>query len=429
MEEPSFFEEMFGPENTLFPKIKNAKSTLLTIVFYPLHMLYWVYIDREILGGEGSMMDVVLTQKQGQILFTQMIQSVEILQMSAQVLLEYLQEAIQENPVLELQEPHDTPDGPDDLRRRLEWLESTDPQNRDYYHQDFETETDFLHKYGTTDDQAESLHDHLLAQIETLELSPEIAACAQFLAGCLDRNGWLDEGIPELARELGQPEKLVEQALAVLQSLDPPGIAARNLSECLCLQLMRRMPIDTLAIHIVSEHLEPLSRAHYGLIAHELNAAQEDVCRACNLIRSLDPRPGARFATHEPPPYITPDVIVSKTADGFELSANSHFFPALNISSYYTRLLKESDDVQVKDYLAGKVGQAKWMIQAVEQRRKTLLACAECIFELQGDFFQRNGHLKPLTLADVAEQVGVHQSTVSRAINGKYLQCPRGSIL
>lgn len=373
------------------------------------------------------MMDIVLTQKQGQILSAQMIQSVEILQMPTHTLQEYLQTVVQENPVLELQEYHNAPDKPDELWCRLEWLEATDPQNREYHHQDFETDMDFVSEYETVDDQTESLHDHILAQIETLELPPETAACARFIAGCLDRNGWLNDTIPELAQEFGQSEKHMEHALTAVQSLDPPGVAARNLSECLCLQLMRRIPVDTMAVHIAREHLESLSRNHYGRIAHALNADQSDVRRACDLIRSLEPRPGARFVVQERPSYITPDVIVFRNPGGFELTINNRFLPALNISTYYTRMMKESNDAQVKDYLVAKIGQAKRVIQAVEQRHKTLLACAECILEQQADFFQHNGHLKPLILSDVAKQVGIHTSTVSRAINGKYLQCERGT--
>lgn len=371
-------------------------------------------------------MDNVLVQRQGQVLSTQMIQSVEILQMSTQELVEYLETTIQENPVLELQEHHDVPEEPKDLRRKLEWLESMDPQNRSYYRQDYEQDTDFLYKYGTVDDRSENLHEYILAQIQALELPLAVAACARLIADSLNQNGWLDESILQLAQDFGRTEEMMERGLAVVQSLDPPGVAARNLSECLNLQLMRRVPRDMLALQIVGEHLEALSRNHYRLIAQTLKVEERDVRRSCDLIRSLDPRPGARFTVHEHPSYITPDIIIAKTPNGFELLANEHILPSLHISNYYIRLLRESDDAQVKDYLTEKMGQAKWVIQAVEQRHKTLMACATCIFELQENFFKRNGYLMPLTLADVAEQIGVHPSTVSRAINGKYLQCARG---
>lgn len=129
--------------------------------------------------------------------------------------------------------------------------------------------------------------------------------------------------------------------------------------------------------------MESLSRNHYRLIAQTLKAEERDVRRACDLIRNLDPRPGAKFAVYEQPSYITPDVILTKTLNGFELLTNEHIFPSLHISAYYTRLLKESDDTQVKDYLTVKMGQAKWGIHAAEQRHNTLVACATCILNFR----------------------------------------------
>ena len=178
---------------------------------------------------------------------------------------------------------------------------------------------------------------------------------------------------------------------------------------------------------IAEHYLDALSKNRYGLIARELKASQEEVRAACDLIRSLNPRPGTGFAARENLTYINPDIIVVSFQDHFELLTNDYYFPTLNISGYYTRLLKESDDEQVKDYLTGKVRQAKWMVKAIEQRRSTLMSCAECILELQEDFFRKGpGHLVPLSLADVAQRIGVHESTVSRAVKDKYIQCSMG---
>ena len=167
--------------------------------------------------------------------------------------------------------------------------------------------------------------------------------------------------------------------------------------------------------------------SRYGLIARELKAAPEEVRAACERIRSLNPRPGTGFAARENLTYINPDIIVVSFPDHFELLTNDYYFPHLGISGYYTRLLKESDDQQVKDYLTGKVKQAKWMVHAIEQRRSTLMSCAGCILELQEAFFRQGpGHLVPMSLADVAGRIGVHESTVSRAVKDKYIQCSMG---
>lgn len=374
------------------------------------------------------MVELGLTQKQNQTLSPQMIQCMEVLQMTSQELLEYVETALQDNPVLECQEYYDGPGEADGLRRELAWLESTDLQNRDYYRQDSAEDADPLRSCATRSGQ-ETLYHHLTAQLDGLALDGETALCARALAASLDQNGWLEEDLPALARELGLPERAMERALEAVQSLEPAGVGARTLSECLRLQLLRRPPLDKLALRIVEEHLDALPRCRYGWMAQALKASQEQVRRACSLIRSLDPRPGLGYAADRGEPvYIVPDIIVTCVHGRFELLPNHRFFPTLKISAYYSRLLRESDDAQVQDYLTGKLRQAKWTIRAVDQRRSTLMACAGCLVEEQRAFFSEGpGSLKPLSLADVAQRVGLHESTVSRAVNGKYLQCAMGT--
>ena len=372
-------------------------------------------------------MELNLTQKQIQTLSPQMMQSMEILQMGSQELLEYIEEAVQENPVLEPEEQYDRADESDQLRRKLEWLESTDPQNRYYHQQDTEEQDDRLGNYGTMEDREDNLYYYVLSQLKTLDLPPEVMAVGAFLVESLNGNGWLDESLEELAADSGYPKELLEQGLAAVQSLEPAGVGARDLSECLRLQLVRRAPVDEVAVRIVESQLDALSKSRYGLIARELKVSQEEVRAACEHIRALNPRPGTGFAARENLTYINPDIIVVSFPDHFELLTNDYYFPSLGISGYYTRLLKESDDRQVKDYLTGKVKQAKWMVHAIEQRRSTLMSCAGCILELQEAFFRQGpGHLVSMSLADVAERIGVHESTVSRAVKDKYIQCSMG---
>lgn len=372
-------------------------------------------------------MELNMTQKQTQTLSPQMMQSMEILQMGSQELLEYIEEVVQENPVLEVEDRYDRQDEISILKRKLEWLEATDPQNRYYHQQDTEEDSDPLSNYGFVTDEDENLYHYVLSQVQMLELAPELAACCAFLVECLDQNGWLDEPLETLAADAGQPLSRMEQALEIVQSLEPAGVAARNLGECLRLQLLRRHEGDTLALQIVDHWLDALSKNRYNLIARALEVSQEEVRTACELIRSLNPRPGTGFASRENLTYITPDVIVVSFPDHFELLTNDYFFPTLNISSYYCRLLKESDDAEVKDYLTGKVRQAKWVVRSIDQRRSTLMECAKCILELQEPFFRKGpGHLIPLSLADVAGRLGVHESTVSRSVKDKYIQCSMG---
>lgn len=373
-------------------------------------------------------MELNISQKQTQTLSPQMMQSMEILQMGSQELLEYIEEVVQENPVLEPVEPQGKQDEFSILRRKLEWLESTDPQNRYYHQQDTEEDEDPLRNYGTVDAQDENLYYYVLSQLRALELEPPLMEAASFLVESLNQNGWLDEPLPVLAHAIDAPEALMEQALEVVHSLEPAGVGARNLGECLRLQLIRRPPVNQLALEIVDNYLDPLSKSRYGLIARDLKVSADEVRKACDLIRSLNPRPGTGFAARENLTYINPDIIVVSFPDHFELLTNDYFFPTLHISGYYTKLMKnEPEDDQLKDYLTGKLRQAKWVVRSIEQRRSTLMSCAECILDFQEAFFRKGpGHLVPLSLADVADRLGVHESTVSRAVKDKYIQCSMG---
>ena len=373
-------------------------------------------------------MELSMSMKQTQTLSPQMMQSMEILQMGSQELLEYIQDQVQENPVLEMEEKYGKGDDTAVLQRKLEWLESTDAQNRYYHQQDTEDdEKDPISNYGTVDEREENLYLYVLSQLEVMDLEPELLPVGRLLVESLNQNGWLDESVEDLAEELGKPVEEVEKALAAVQSLEPAGVGARNLSECLVLQLQRRHEDSELAIRIARDYLDPLSKSRYGLIAKSLGVCQEEVRTACDLIRTLNPRPGGGFAARENLVYINPDLFVVNFPDHFELLTNDYFFPDLNISGYYCRMLKSTEDNEVKDYLMGKVRQAKWVVHSIEQRRSTLLRCAECILELQEEFFRRGpGHLKPMCLADIAQKVGVHESTVSRTVRDKYLQCASG---
>jgi RNA polymerase sigma-54 factor len=226
---------------------------------------------------------------------------------------------------------------------------------------------------------------------------------------------------------VGCSEETVVQALSLVQSLEPAGIAARNLSECLCLQLHRMDNVDPLAIRIARDYLDALARSRYAFLAKELKVSQNQVRAACEHIRTLKPKPGTGFATRDDIVYITPDVNVVKVQDHFEIYTDDYCFPSITLNSYYRDIVNVTDNCDVRDYLVNKMHQAQWVIKSIEQRRSTLVACAECIVQLQEEFFrQRGGHLVPMTLADVARRLDVHESTVSRAIRDKYLRCSKG---
>lgn len=264
--------------------------------------------------------------------------------------------------MLELQEHYGDTGENTELLQRLEWLESGDFQNRDYYCEDIEADCAPFGRFIAVERERESLYWHLLPQMKSMGLDSKTEICAQFLAASLDGNGWLEEDLSALAQELGVAQLVMERALAAVQSLDPAGVGARNLSECLCLQLRRQTPVNELAVRIAEENLEYLSKNQYGAIAKRQKADLQEVLAACALIRSLEPHPGSYFSAGESPGYITPDIIVVNCADRLELLPNDQSFPTLHISAYYTGLLRECDDPQVRAYLTDKFTKANWAI-------------------------------------------------------------------
>lgn len=371
-------------------------------------------------------MGLLQIEKQIQTVTPQMIQSMNILQMNAQELQEYLQEELQENPVLELPELEgETPEIKKALRE-LEWLSANDRQNSVYYSQDAENDDDPLARLSYSMDDKD-LPRYILSQFQETDLEPDIMRCVSFLVGCLDSNGWLDEDLPRLAKVAGVSLAQMERALVELQAAEPAGVGARGLSECLSLQIGRYAGDHTLALAIVRDHLDDVAKRRYDQIARQLHTGTDAVTRTCERIRKLDPKPGGNFAARENLTYIIPDVMVAQLADRLEVMVNTRLFPHLAISSYYADLLRNSGDEEVRAYLSEKVLRAKNLIKNVDQRQSTLTSCAQFIARQQELFFRRGrGYLRPMGMAEAADSIGVHLSTVSRAIKGKYLQCSQG---
>lgn len=367
-------------------------------------------------------MDLQITQKQIQTIAPQMIQSMELLQMNAQELSEYLDNVLAENPLLDRDEPQGPAPEPE-LAERLQWLYASDPQNRSYQHESEEKERMIPDQQW----EQESLYRHLLGQLDESSMSAPLYAACIFLISSLCPSGWLDEPLPELARASAFPLPLLEQALEIIQSLDPVGVGARGFAHCLQLQLLSQEPVDTLAVTIAGEYLEHLSRHHYHHIAKALHCTEDQVRQSCQRIRALNPRPGLAFAGGSATAYVVPDILI--TREGSELTVQLYRDPApsLHFNSYYLGLLQEDHGPEVKAYLNDRLKQATWLQQTICQRSDTILRCARYIAQRQKAFFLLDQpHPQPLTMAAVAEHLGVHESTVSRALKDKYLQCSRG---
>jgi RNA polymerase sigma-54 factor len=289
---------------------------------------------------------------------------------------------------------------------------------------------DELPSYEATATRAEDLGDHLTWQIRMSDLLDNEKAFALLVVGNLDELGYLrvegvaeDEVVPKLALEADLDAEDAEEVLKIIQRMDPVGAACRNLRECLLVQA-DHFGLDPLAKTVLSDYLGHLEKRNYQAIAKALKVTVEEIYDVAQVIAELEPRPGRNFISEEPR-YITPDVEVIKVGDDYFVRANDDGMPRLKISSFYRSAMQ--GDPKAKEYIQGKLRSAQWLIRSIDQRRKTIVRVTECIVEKQREFFEKGiDYLKPMILRDVAEAVGMHESTISRVTSNKYVNTPQG---
>lgn len=368
-----------------------------------------------------------LQQTQTQKLSQRQLYSVELLRLSTLELEGYVRELAQENPLVELEEVSAQPqgEGKDDLLGRLRWLEDNDRQN--WFYQKFsDEELDPLSRVGTSGGLEETLVSFLSRQLDRLRLEEGEARLVRYLIYCLDDDGYLRTPLAELSRHGAIPLPRLEGALATLKTMEPAGVGAAELSECLALQL-ERIGETGPALAIVQDHLETLAKRHDRAIAAKLSITPAQVEEARRTIRELDPRPGAVFQRTEQVFYIQPDLVVEEQEGQLVVKPARGERPPFRVSRYYQKMLKQSEDKEVREYLTEKLRQAENVLWAAQQRGSTLLRCAQVIVERQREFFHSGPEaMRPLRMGEVAQELGLHESTVSRAVREKYLQCPQG---
>ena len=331
-----------------------------------------------------------------------LLQSVEILQMNADELTEYLERISEENPVMEREEGGEF---------RREWAERTDGVPA-----------------RIAGGETETLGAFLRDQLERLRLAEPLPSLCGYLIEMLDEDGYLDAEDIEGVLRLGVPEELLQEALRVVRGLEPPGIGVCSLSERLCLQLERRGNVPAYAAAIVRDFLPELGRKRYGTICKALGLTKRQVLDAAELVAALEPHPAREFASAEATRFVRPDVFVVSEGGTLRVALNEYAPPRFRLSADYERLLRESDDPAVREYLREKTRQAKWILDGLERRGNTLRRCAEALVARQYAFFaEESAALVPMKLASLAEELSLHPSTVSRAVRGKYLQCRRGT--
>jgi len=276
--------------------------------------------------------------------------------------------------------------------------------------------------------QGTSLQEYLLEQVRLSELNNGECSIAEMIIGNIDDYGYLKSSVEELAMTTSVESDRIEKVLKTIQSFHPPGVGARDLRECLMLQLERKKLKHTLEYKIVSECFDALSKRRIPEIARVLQRDLDDIQDALQRIANLEPRPGREFLPNNDI-YVVPEVFVSKGDDGeFNVSTNNDHIPRLRISNHYKDLMAHANsDTEVRNYIREKIRAGKFLIKSLHQRQSTILNIGKEILKRQREFFEKGpAHLKPLTMVQVAEVVGVHETTVSRAVSGKYMQTPWG---
>jgi RNA polymerase sigma-54 factor len=382
-----------------------------------------------------------LKQIQQLVMTPQLQQAIKLLQLNRMELVELVSTELQENPVLdeapEFEDeptrtkegatleteapPAKTPEGPD-----IDWASYLDTySNIGYKPTEVDEERPSLE---STLVKKTSLADHLMWQLQLSNIPQEERQIAALIIGNLNEDGYLDETLDHIAEIADTDPATVERVLREVQEFDPLGVASRDLSECLMIQLRPLRLEGSLVEEMVRHHLPRLERRDYRGISKAMGVAVEKVMEAAKLISELEPKPGRPFAQDEPF-YITPDIYVHKIGDDYVIVLNEDGMPKLRISSFYRDVLHGGAGASkvTREYIQEKLRSAVWLIKSIHQRQRTIYKVVNSIVKFQRDFFDKGiNHLKPLNLRDVAEDIGMHESTISRVTTNKYVHTPQG---
>ncbi|ERI89896.1 RNA polymerase sigma-54 factor [Clostridiales bacterium oral taxon 876 str. F0540] len=369
-----------------------------------------------------------LTQEQKLIMTQQMQLSIKLLQMSSQELQEHIEKEVQENPVIEYSEPYF--DKEEEVKNRVDYKELVKYLDFDKYGQ---------HHYERSEDEEVSpfnfvsekmsLKKYLADQIIDLYVKDYLKFVCEYIIDNIDNKGYLDIRIEDISQELNIKEEIVIEALNLVQSLDPPGIAARNIKECLKLQLKRKNMLNEELDKIIDEHLENIADNKYSLIAKALNIEVREAQEYGDIIKSLEPKPSSGFYTGDEVRYVVPDAYIRKIGDDYHIIMNDDLLPRFNINDSYKKIINDENNKEAVEYIKDKMNSAMFLIKSIEHRKSTIYKVLEKIVELQRDYFECGiNFLKPMTLKDISESIDMHESTVSRAVKDKYINTSRGTI-
>lgn len=399
-----------------------------------------------------------LSQNMSLRMTPQLQQAIKLLQLSRLELETAIRKEMEENPILEemgeidQEKPEGTPTNPQESASQvtdgtLSAPESNMQQDQDPTKQDeFEWEnyvdqgpklptgpgnlgdSDEIMNYENIISASKTLYDHLVWQANLHGFNEEEAVIASVLISYIDDDGYIKTPFDQIAQDEGVSVQDLEDILPFIHEFDPAGVGARSLQECLLIQAKHLQEDTHDLVHLINNHLKDLEKKNYEGIAKAMNKSLEEVIELCKIVYEMDPKPGRAFATNETQ-YITPDVYVYPVGDDYVVSLNEDGLPRLRVSNFYKNALKAeaAGNNVAQDYIKDKLRAAVWLIKSIHQRQRTIYRVTESIVKHQKEFFEKgNEYIKPMILRDIANDVGIHESTVSRVTTNKYVHTPRG---
>lgn len=383
------------------------------------------------------------------VMTPQLQQAIKLLQLSRLELQDLVSQELEENPVLEetldqeeqkeiaqieLQEHEPAPlEESDRIKEVTAGSDTIREMDWDSYLDGYQYSAG--EQYGDDDDRFSfenvltkkgTLVDHLMWQLKLSPFEDKALEVGVEIIGNIDDDGYFRSSVEDVARSTGNTEEFVEEVLKGVQDFDPPGIAARNLQECLLIQVQQLGLQGGIVDGILRYHLKDLEARRYKQIARALGVTLQDILTAAKIIAGLDPKPGHIFAQDEIQ-YISPDIFVYKVGDDYVVTLNDEGMPMLRINPLYVDVKVKELDAGTEEYVSEKMRSALWLIKSIHQRQRTIFKAAKSIVKFQREFFEKGiEHLKPLVLRDVAEDIGMHESTISRVTTNKYMHTPQG---
>jgi RNA polymerase sigma-54 factor len=396
----------------------------------------------------GLQQSLILTQQL--VMTPQLQQAIKLLQLSRLELAEMIQQEMEQNPALEESGIDELSDkNITALENKTASPEKESPVKEVTIEEKIRTDTNwenYINEYNSTGrvytesenteapnyeaftSEKKTLKDHLQWQLRLHGLTKEETKIGHTIIGNLNHDGYLCSEVEEIAQVCNAKIEQIEDVLSILQTFDPPGVCARNLCETLLIQVQQLGIDNPIITEIIKNHLKNLENRNSKKIAKALKISTDDVRAAVKIIQYLEPKPGRKFSTEEPA-YITPDIYVYKDGDGFKIVMNDDGMPKLKINRFYKDAIAKGRKIskEAKNYLNEKMQSASWLIKSIHQRQKTIYLVMESILKFQKEFFEHGiAYLKPLILKDIAEDIEMHESTISRVTTNKYAYTPQG---